>query len=139
VPFLSEKGVPCVKPPWGSTIAIDTATGKELWRRPLGSLAAQIPLIGSLFNVGTPGSGGTLQTATGLVFTAFSTDERIRALDVRTGEEIWTAQLPFSAHATPMSFRLAPNEKQYLVIATGGAAAMDPKVGNTLVAFTLAD
>lgn len=139
VPFLSTRGVPCVKSPWGSTIAIDTATGKELWRRPMGTLAGQIPLIGSLFNVGTPGSGGTLQTATGLVFTAFSTDEHMRALDVRTGKEIWTVRLPFSAHATPMSYRLAADEKQFLVIATGGTAAMDPKVGNTLVAFTLTD
>lgn len=138
-PFLSARGVPCIKSPWGKTIAIDTATGQEIWRRPMGTLAAQIPLVGRFIHVGTPGAGGTLQTATGLVFTGFSMDGMIRALDVRTGKDIWTAYLPFSAHATPMSYRLAADQKQYLVIATGGTAAMHPKVGNTLVAFTLAD
>jgi quinoprotein glucose dehydrogenase len=138
-PFLSEKGVPCMKPPWGSIIAIDLHTGLELWHKPLGSMESRVPLIGSMLNVGVPGSGGTLQTASGLVFVAASADETMRAFDSQSGDLLWSFHLPFSAHATPMSYRLSERGKQYLVIATGGTALMDAKAGNTLVAFTLPD
>jgi quinoprotein glucose dehydrogenase len=139
VPFLSQHGVPCTKPPWGNIVAIDLHTGLKLWQKPLGSMRSRVPLIGSLLNVGVPGAGGTLQTASGLVFVAASADETMRAFNSQTGETMWSFHLPFSAHATPMTYRLSERGKQYLVIATGGTSMMDAKVGNTLTAFTLPD
>ena len=139
MPLLSEQVVPCFKPPWGSIVAIDLKTGAEKWRKPLGSLRGNVPLIGSLLEVGVPIIGGSLQTASDIVFVAASSDQTLRAFDAASGKELWSTQLPFSAHATPMTYRLNKSGKQYLVISTGGTATMDKKVGNTLVAYKLPD
>ncbi len=137
--FFSEKKFPCIKLPWGSIMAIDLKTGRELWRKPLGSMNGHIPLIGSWLNVGVPVIGGTMQTASGLAFVGASADEMFRAFDTQSGKELWSTRLPFSAHATPMTYRLSKTGKQFVVIATGGAPGMDTRLGNTVVAFTLPD
>ena len=49
-PLLSATGIPCVKPPWVSLIAIDLNTGREVWRRPLGSLYGRVPLVKAASN-----------------------------------------------------------------------------------------
>lgn len=139
IPFLSATGIPCTRPPWGELIAIDLDSGSIRWRRPIGSLHGRVPVIGRWINVGVPVSGGVLQTAGGLAFAAATIDEHLRAFDTSTGEVRWTAHLPFSSHAIPMTYRLRKDSKQYLVIATGGAGGMDLKVGNKLVAFALPD
>ena len=135
--FLSDRGIPCIKPPWGMIMAIDLASGNTIWKKPIGSLNGYIPLIGRWIDIGTPVSGGPLQTASGLVFVAATTDEYFRALDAQTGEVLWAKQLPFSAHAIPMTYRLSPQSRQFLVIASGGSIGMDKRTGNTLVAFAL--
>ena len=136
--LLSPAGLPCSAPPWGLLTAVDMAEGKIRWQVPLGSMQdfgvahkQQIP----------PGSvslGGPIVTAGGLIFIAGATDSYIRAFDVETGKELWKAQLPAGAHATPMTYRLNSNGKQYLVIAAGGHPKItQEKLGDALVAFTL--
>ena len=139
VPFLSAQGVPCVKPPWGSIVAFNLASGMELWRRPVGSLLGRVPLIGSVLEVGVPVAGGTLQTASGLVFVGATMDETFRAFDAKSGNELWSTHLAFSGHATPMSYRLTKDSRQYVVIATGGTAGVDARLGLAVVAFALPD
>lgn len=139
LPLLSERMVPCFKPPWGSIVAIDLNSGAEKWRKPLGSMRSNIPLIGKYLEVGVPIIGGNLQTAAGLTFVAASADRTLRAFDTETGKKLWSVELPFSAHATPMTYRLSKDGKQYLVISTGGTKTMGEKTGNTLMAFTLPD
>jgi quinoprotein glucose dehydrogenase len=88
-----------------------------------------------------PGSislGGPIVTAGGVVFIAGTTDSYIRGFDIETGKELWKAQLPASANATPMTYRLGTNGKQYLVIAAGGHPKItEEKLSDALVAFTL--
>jgi quinoprotein glucose dehydrogenase len=136
-PFISAHGVPCVASPWGEIMAVDLVSGNQLWRKPLGNMRGRVPLIGSLINAGMPVAGGTLQTGAGLVFVAASSDETLRALDAATGDELWSTHLPFSAHATPMTFTLPRSGRQLLVISSGGALTLDQKAGDQLIAFAL--
>jgi len=72
----------------------------------------------------------------GLVFIAAARDTALRAFDVEMGNLLWTAELPASAQATPMTYRSASG-KQFVVIAAGGHAVMGTKRGDHVVAFTL--
>lgn len=139
MPLLSKRMVPCFKPPWGSIVAIDLNSGQEKWRKPLGSLRNYVPLVGRFMKVGVPVIGGTLQTASGITFVGASADRTLRAFDSETGKALWSTELPFSAHATPMTYRLTKSGKQYLVVSTGGSKATGEKTGNTMVAFSLSD
>jgi quinoprotein glucose dehydrogenase len=79
--------------------------------------------------------GGSIVTGGGLVFVAAAMDNFIRAFDVETGKEIWKAELPASAQATPMTY--SAGGKQYLVIAAGGHGKLGTKMGDAVVAFRL--
>jgi quinoprotein glucose dehydrogenase len=140
-PFLSPWTTPCVPPPWGRLAAVDLDTGNILWDKTLGNLNAndKAPLIGKFFHWGTPNLGGTLQTSTGLVFIGATMDHYLRAIDSDSGEELWRSELPFAAQSTPVSYRLKPDGKQYVVIAAGGHGALGVTPGDALVAFTLGD
>ena len=76
-------------------------------------------------------------TAGGLVFIAAVRDTSLRAFDVETGKELWKGPLPASAQATPMTYRLSDNGKQFVVIAAGGHGKIGTKMGDYVVACTL--
>lgn len=146
--FLSPHNTPCTAPPWGVLTGIDLDSGETLWEVPLGNLAELAPLgLGRFFDWGTPNTGGSLQTASGLVFIAATLDKRFRAFDSRTGELLWESVLPAPAQATPMSYRLSATGKQYIAIAAGGHgplayAAKGPEklgelLGDSLVVYRL--
>jgi quinoprotein glucose dehydrogenase len=129
--------LPCTAPPWGTLTAVDMAEGKIRWQVPLGSMqdfgGKQPPVPPGSINL-----GGPIATAGGLVFIAGTYDPFLRAFDVETGKELWKAQLPNSGHATPMTYRLGANGKQYVVIAAGGHPKItEESLGDALVAFTL--
>ena len=157
--LFSPSGLPCSPQPWGQMSAVDMTTGKIRWQVPLGSMrdvTTNCALChGSGASPGTPppppaenapklsdasGSlnlGGPIVTASGLVFVAGTLDPRIRAFDAGTGKQLWEAELPASAHATPMTYRL-PGGKQYVVIAAGGHPKVrEEKQSDALVAFAL--
>ena len=69
------------------------------------------------------------------MFTAAAMDTFLRAFDANTGAEIWKAELPASAQATPMTYTL--QGKQYVVICAGGHGKLGTKMGDSVVAFTL--
>jgi membrane-bound PQQ-dependent dehydrogenase (glucose/quinate/shikimate family) len=118
VRFMSPLGVPCNQPPFGVLAAIDLETKQLLWERPMGTakesgpfgIKTRLPIT-----VGTPQSAGTITTAGGLIFSAGTFDNTIRATNISDGKELWSADLPFTAHATPMSY-LSPAGEQTVVI-----------------------
>ncbi|MDR3416842.1 MAG: pyrroloquinoline quinone-dependent dehydrogenase [Nevskia sp.] len=136
-PFLSPWQTPCVAPPWGRLEAIDLDSGDKLWEKPLGTLHGLAPLIGGYLDWGTPNSGGSLQTGGGLVFIAAAMDKYLRAFDATSGQELWRYELPYAGNATPISYRVHPGGKQFVVIAAGGHAPLGTEPGDTIVAFTL--
>ncbi len=127
-PLLSPGGLPCNPPPWGTISGVDLETGKKIWETPLGSMAPGM-------NSGSPNLGGPMVTAGGLVFTAAAMDTYLRAFDIETGKEVWKAELPASAQATPMA--CSAGGKQYIVITAGGHGKLRTKQGDTVVAFSL--
>jgi quinoprotein glucose dehydrogenase len=99
-----------------------------LWETPLGSLADSLP-------AGSLNLGGPIITAGGLVFAAAAKDPHLRAFDIDSGKELWSAELPASAQATPMTF--SAGGKQYIVICAGGHGKLGSKQGDAVVAFAL--
>jgi quinoprotein glucose dehydrogenase len=132
--WRDPEGYPAVKPPWGTLSAIDMDTGEYLWRIPLGEhpelTARGVPATG------TEQYGGPIVTAGGLVFIAATMDEKLRALDSRTGEILWEGQLPAAGYATPATY--AVGGRQYVVIAAGGGK-LGTRAGDAYVAFALPD
>ena len=125
--MLSSSGLPVNPPPWGTLAAVDLVSGEVRWEVPLG-------ILGIL--TGMPNGGGPIVTKSGLVFIGATPDNRFRAFDIETGEELWRAPLPRSAIATPMTYQL-PNGKQYVVIAAGGHGKMGLPTGDYVIAFAL--
>ena len=136
-PFLSPFKTPCVKPPWGRIVAIDLNTGDKLWEHELGTLHGLAPLIGGRLHWGTPNSGGSIQTAGGLVFIAAAMDRYLRAFDADSGAELWRTELPYAGNATPLSYRARPGGRQFLVIAAGGHAPLGTEPGDAILAYAL--
>jgi quinoprotein glucose dehydrogenase len=133
-PLLSPLGAPCNPPPWGLVTAIDLATGAVLWESVLGSTRDQAPFPLWL-EWGSPNLGGGIATAGGLFFIGATTDKFLRAYDTRSGELVWRRRLPYTANATPMTYRLRSDGRQFLVVASGGHGWSQP--GDALLAFTL--
>jgi quinoprotein glucose dehydrogenase len=134
--LLSPLGIPCNPPPWGTLAAVELATGKVRWEVPLGTTRDQsfFPIP---FRLGMPNMGGPIATASGLVFIGAAMDNYLRAFDADTGAELWKGRLPAGGQATPMTYRLRENGRQFVVIAAGGHNRMGTKLGDHVVAFAL--
>jgi quinoprotein glucose dehydrogenase len=86
---------------------------------------------------GRPNVGGSIATASGLIFIGASDDSRFRAFDSKTGQELWTQILVASGHATPITY-LGKNGKQYVaIVATGGSFLDSPTTGAAIEVFAL--
>lgn len=68
---------------------------------------------------------------------AATNDSKFRAFDKDTGEEIWTARLPASGHATPITYQGRTTGRQFVVIAAGGGNKYNTTYAAKLVAFAL--
>ncbi|UPG85182.1 membrane-bound PQQ-dependent dehydrogenase, glucose/quinate/shikimate family [Luteibacter aegosomatis] len=137
-PWLNPIGVPCNPPPWGTLAAIDLVTHKLVWERPIGTTRdtgpfgthVNAPLPTGIFNI-----GGNMTTRGGLVFIGATADDYLRAIDERTGQELWKARLPAGGQANPMSYSV--NGKQYVVIAAGGHSGLGTRSGDYVMAYAL--
>ena len=133
-PILSQWGVPCSPPPWGTMTAVDMKTGEFVWRKPFG----QVPAFGPFRSPkawGSPLVGGPLATGGGVVFMGGALDHFIRAVDIESGKVLWKSRLPAPGNATPMTYE--HKGVQYVVIAAGGNAVAGTKLGGAIVAFSL--
>jgi quinoprotein glucose dehydrogenase len=135
---LPWTGLLCKQPPYGGIRAIDLATGRTIWDRPLGTARRNGPFgipSGLPFQIGTPNNGGAVVTSSGLIFVAAATDDLIRAIDLKTGRTVWQDKLPGGGQATPAVYEAGGRE--YLVIMAGGHHFMETPVSDALVAYAL--
>ncbi|HEX4122777.1 MAG TPA: PQQ-binding-like beta-propeller repeat protein [Verrucomicrobiae bacterium] len=131
--FYDRDGYPANKPPWGTINCIDLNTGKLIWKKPLGEypeLAAK-----GLPPTGTENYGGAIVTAGGLLFCSGTRDNKIRAFDKTTGDELWAATLPYAGSAAPATYQI--NGRQYVVIPATGVLHLGTARGDAWVAFAL--
>lgn len=132
--FLDNKGLPAIKPPWGTLNAIDLNTGDYLWKIPFGEypelMAQGHPPTGA------ESYGGPVVTTSGLLFIAGTKDEKFRVYEKKSGKLLWETQLPSASFATPSTYEV--DGKQYIVLACGGTK-LGAQGGDSYVAFALPD
>lgn len=85
---------------------------------------------------GVPKMGGSVVTASGLVFIGATADGTFRAFDSASGKELWSDYLPDSGIATPMTY-MGRDGRQYVVIAAGGHSGLTLTYGDAVVAYAL--
>ena len=136
-PLLSPLGAPCSTPPWAALTAVDLEKKEILWEVPLGSIEnmSPLPMPESMAKLGTPGAGGPLVTAGGVVFIGYTLDDKLRAFDLHSGAELWSTALPAAGTAVPITYEV--NGEQYVVIAAGGHSMYQSTMGDSVVAYRL--
>ena len=133
-PFLSPLGIPCMAPPWGYVAAANLRNGQIIYRHRNGTVQDMTPL-NLPFKLGVPGIGGPIITKGGVAFLAAAVDDYLRAYDLASGEELWTARLPAGGQSTPMTY--LQDGRQYVVIVAGGHGSVGTKPGDAILAYRL--
>ncbi len=123
--------IPCNAPPWGRLVAVDLAKGSIAW--------SVSTATGTDDEIGLSGYGPALSTASGLVFHGGTRVSALRVHDADTGRLITTFALPAGLHAGPITYKLRPDGKQFVVIAPGGHIGIGSKQGGYVIAYTLPD
>jgi glucose dehydrogenase len=63
----------------------------------------------------------------------------LRVHDADTGQRIAMLEMPAGLHAGPITYKLRPEGKQFLVVAPGGHVGLGSPLGDHVVAYTLPD
>src|SRR5690606_30834214 len=119
-PFLSPLFAPCQAPPYGRLSAVDLASGKLLWSRPIGTARDSGPLglsLGLPLPMGVPNMGGSVTTRGGLIFIGATQDRYLRAVETKSGRVLWSERLPAGGQATPMTYLSRKSGRQFVAIA----------------------
>jgi glucose dehydrogenase len=140
---VTVRGLPLVKPPYGTISAIDLSKGEILWQVAHGETPAVVRNHPDLKGLTIPRTGrlgtvGTLVTKTLLIageagFGPTPSGQRgamLRAYDKATGREVGAVYIPAPQGGSPMTYLW--KGRQYLVIAVSGAG-----YAGELIAFRL--
>jgi len=125
--------LPCWAPPYGTFSAYDLRTGDRLYEVPFG-MTQQWGFYGPE-SWGSPTLGGPVVTAGGVIFIGASMDARVRALDARTGTEVWSDLVEAPSVAIPAVY--THEGRDYVVFVAGGNPILKPQVGDQVVAYAL--
>jgi quinoprotein glucose dehydrogenase len=71
-----------------------------------------------------------------LIFHSGTADNTLRAYNLFTGEELWSAGLPAGGQAAPMTYTTRSG-KQFVVVVAGGSSALGTSQGDYVVAYAL--
>ena len=131
--ILGPRGLPLVKPPYGSITAIDLNSGEHLWRTAVGKGPVDHPALKGLDLPDMGWSNRTFVLATPNLLLATSEDPHgladagedyfvdrdayLRSYDLATGDEIGRVELPSNAYGAPMSY--TAGGRQYVVVPVG--------------------
>jgi quinoprotein glucose dehydrogenase len=128
---LTVRGLPLVKPPYGSISAIDLNKGEIVWQVAHGETPDVVRNHPALKGLNIPRTGrtgtvGTLVTRTLVIsgeagFGPTPSGQRgamLRAYDKATGKEVGAIYMPAPQSGSPMTYML--NGRQYIVVAISG-------------------
>jgi quinoprotein glucose dehydrogenase len=130
--YLSgPRGLPLLKPPWGSMVAIDMNTGEHRWRVPVGrgELLAPVRQLGlDVERLGFAGRSWALVTRTVMIvvqmgYYSANFDPHLWVYDKETGALL--AEVPLPANATGSPITYTTGGKQYVVFPVGGGSLAD--------------
>ena len=129
---VGPRGLPLVRPPYGSITAIDLNSGEHLWRTTVGKGPVDHPALKDLDLPDMGWDNRTFVLATPNLLLATSEvpratrrnrdyfvdrDAYLRAYDLASGEEIGRVELPSNAYGAPMSY--TAGGRQYVVVPLG--------------------
>ncbi|MEM9898580.1 MAG: PQQ-binding-like beta-propeller repeat protein [Pseudomonadota bacterium] len=144
-PFLSTWKIPllgvplrtpCLELPISNLAVIDLNTNSLVWSRPIGRINIKGKSGSGLnlpYEIGMPAIGGTMTTRGGLIFELGTLDSMMRAVDIQTGDILWTDELPTTSKSTPITYEV--DGKQYVAVVTP-APASDAE-GGWVIAYAL--
>jgi quinoprotein glucose dehydrogenase len=128
---LNIRGLPLIKPPYGTMTAIDLNRGEIIWQVPHGDTPDDVrnnPALKGMTipRTGRAGQAGQLVTKTLLIAgekgVATQPDGRrgalLRAYDKATGRDVGSVYMPAPQSGSPMTYLV--NGKQYIVVAISG-------------------
>jgi quinoprotein glucose dehydrogenase len=149
---VGPQGLSLFKPPWGSLVAIDMATGEHRWRAPVGTGERDHPAIRNLNiadRLGWPVRSFVLVTKSLLlvvqqgaqvprstftrgrpVFDLTNLEPKLYAYDKASGRLVAEVPLPANASGAPMTY--VTGGKQYVAFPVGGS-----NIPEELIALTL--
>ena len=127
---LNVRGLPLIKPPYGTITAIDMNKGELLWKIAHGETPDNVKNHPALKGLNIPRTGrtgriGVLTTKTLLIageggFATYPEGRgaMLRAYDKATGAEVGTVFMPAPQTGSPMTYSL--NGTQYIAVAVAG-------------------
>jgi quinoprotein glucose dehydrogenase len=146
------RGLPLLKPPFGSIVAIDMNSGEHRWRIPVGRSMAlpAIPRLGIREQLGLPSRSWALLTRTVMIVVQmgylgpmrfvpglnmpirdlFNRDPHLWVYDKTTGEMLAEIDLPANATGAPMTYMAGG--KQFIVFPVGGAKLVEELIAVSL-------
>src|SRR6185312_4281836 len=146
------RGLPLLKPPFGSVVAIDMNSGEHRWRIPVGRSNAMgsVRRLDIAKNVGLPARNWTLVTRTVMIvvplgyFSAprfvpefnlpirdlHNLDPHLWVYDKTSGEMLAEMELPANATGAPMTYMA--DGKQFIVFPVGGGPLVEELIAVSL-------
>ena len=146
------RGLPLLKPPFGSIVAIDMNTGEHRWRIPVGraELIPTIRQLGIRERLGFPARSWALVTKTVMIVVqtgyfsaprlppggtrriARSQQFRSASVGLRQGTGEMLAEIPLPANAIGAPITYMAGGKQYIVFPVGGGPLVEELIAVSL-------
>ena len=125
--LLTSTRLSAIGPPWSRLTAYDLNTGDIKWQVPLGEVSA-LAAEGHTDTGSHFPRAGMVATAGGLIFSATTSDRKLRAYDRDNGKVIWETSIPEASEGVPSVYEVGGREFLVLCVATangmmGGPAA----------------
>src|SRR3546814_19280897 len=103
--------------------AVDLKSGKLVWTRRFGTSRDSGPLALPTFlpiPMGVPNIGGSVATASGLMFIGATQEHMLRAYNRRTGQELRSKRLPAGYQDNPTTYGSQTCNRHFIEIRGGG-------------------